>query len=248
MALDDYRCALVTGASSGIGAAMVRALRARGLETHALARRRERLQALAEETGCNPIELDLCDTDALYRALDGLEVDILVNNAGVAMGAGRPLFDTGREDIEATTNTNVLSLLHVIRAVVPGMVARKRGHIVNIGSVAGLMPLISSLYGASKGAVHLLNQNLRVELLGSGVRVTEICPGRVRTEIFEVSYDDPEKARAATGGFTLLEPEDIADAILYALDAPWRVNVATIEILPTEQALGGVLIKAVERG
>ncbi len=243
MALDDYRTALVTGASSGIGAAVVTALRARGLTVHAAARRAERLEALAAETGCQPVVLDVRDTAALYDALGGLEVDVLVNNAGLGRGF-EALFEVVPEDIDVTLGTNVLAAVHVVRAVAPGMVGRRRGHIVNIGSIAGLYPIKSSIYGASKGAVHLFSQNLRVELQGSGVRVTEICPGRVATEFFQVAVGE-EAAKKACEGFEILVPEDIADAILYALDAPWRVNVGTIELTPTEQYVGGVTIAPV---
>ena len=245
MALEDYKTALVTGASSGIGAAVVRALGARGLTVHAAARRGERLEALAEETGCVPVVLDLRDTGSLYQALGAIEVDVLINNAGLGRGF-EALFTVRPEDISATLETNVLAAVHVVRATLPGMVERKRGHIVNIGSIAGLYPIKSSLYGASKGAVHLLSQNLRVELQGSGVRVTEICPGRVETEFFEIALGE-EAARKAYEGFEVLVPDDVADAILYALDAPWRVNIGCIELTPTEQYVGGVTIAPVEQ-
>ncbi len=246
MALEDYRTALVTGASSGIGAAVVRALSTRGVTVHAAARRAERLEALAAETGCVPVVLDLRDTRALYDRLGGLEVDILINNAGLGRGFGA-LFEVAPEDIDVTLQTNVLAAVHVVRATLPGMVERKRGHIVNVGSIAGLYPIKSSLYGASKGAVHLLSQNLRVELQGSGVRVTEICPGRVETEFFEIAVGE-EAAKKAYEGFEVLVPDDVADAILYALDAPWRVNIGRIELTPTEQHVGGVTIAPVEKG
>ena len=245
MALEDYKTALVTGASSGIGAAVVTALRARGLTVTAVARREARLEALARETGCTPLVLDLRDTEALYDALGGLEVDILVNNAGLGRGF-EALFEVRPEDIDTTLGTNVVAALHVVRAVAAGMVARQRGHIVNIGSIAGLYPIKSSLYGASKGAIHLLSQNLRVEFQGSGVRVTEICPGRVETEFFQVAVGE-EAAKKAYEGFEVLVPDDVADAILYALDAPWRVNIGCIELTPTEQYVGGVTIAPVEQ-
>ncbi|MFQ5774831.1 MAG: SDR family oxidoreductase [Kiloniellaceae bacterium] len=244
MALEDYRSALVTGASSGIGAAVVAALAGRGLTVHAAARRKDRLDALAAETGCVPVVLDVRDTQAIYRRLAGLPVDIVINNAGLGRGFDA-LFKVSPEDIDATLETNVLAAAHVLRAVVPGMVERTRGHIVNIGSIAGLYPIKSSIYGASKGAVHLLTQNLRIELQGSGVRVTEICPGRVKTEFFDVALGDPEATRKAYGGFEVLVPADVADAILYALDAPWRVNIGRIELTPTEQHVGGVHIAPV---
>jgi NADP-dependent 3-hydroxy acid dehydrogenase YdfG len=243
MALADYKTALVTGASSGIGAAVVRALSARRITVFAAARRAERLEALAAETGCTPLVLDLRDTRSLYEALGALEVDILVNNAGLGRGF-EALFTVRPEDIDTTLGTNVLAAVHVVRATLPGMVERKRGHVVNIGSIAGLYPIKSALYGASKGAVHLLSQNLRVELQGSGVRVTEICPGRVETEFFEIAVGE-EAAKEAYEGFEILVPDDVADAILYALEAPWRVNVGCIELTPTEQHVGGVTIAPV---
>ena len=240
MPLGDYKTALVTGASSGIGEATVRALSGRGIKIYALARREERLKALADETGCLPMALDLRDRDAIYERLGALDVDIIVGNAGTARGMSG-LLEASPDDIDTTIGTNVQGLLHVLRAVLPGMVERKRGHVVNIGSVAGLYPLNSVIYGSSKGAVHLLNQNLRIELKGSGVRCTEICPGRVETEIFDASFDDKDKAEAMKNpGIEQLKAEDIADAIIFALDAPWRMNVNLIEIQPTEQIFGGI--------
>ena len=244
MPLTDYKTALVTGASSGIGAATVRALTKRGVKVHALARREERLKALAEETGCVPLTLDLRDRDAIYERLTSLDVDILIGNAGTGRGFDG-LMSASPDDIDITLGTNVQALVHVLRAVLPGMIEKKRGHVVNIGSVAGLYPINSAIYGASKGAVHLLNQNLRIELKGTGIRATEICPGRVATEIFDVSIDDPEKAaRVKDTGIEELTADDIADAIIFALDAPRRMNVATIEIQPTEQTFGGAAFVA----
>lgn len=244
--MNDYHTAIVTGASSGIGDAVVRALAERGITVHAVARRADRLARLAEDTGCLPHVLDLTDTDALYAALEGIECDILVNNAGMGRSFDR-LASASREDVDRVLSTNVLAATHVVRAVTPGMIERGRGHLVNIGSVAGLYPIQSSLYGASKGAIHLMAQNLRIELKGTGVRCTEICPARVRTEFFQVANDDQAVAAAAFEGFSVLEPIDIADAILYALEAPWRVNVSTIEITPTEQYVGGVFIEPVAK-
>ncbi len=240
----DYRTALVTGASAGIGRATVRALAGAGLAVTAVARRADRLAALAEETGATPLVLDLCDTDALYAQLASLEIDVLVNNAGLGRGMASFL-GADRSDIDATINTNVTAFLHTLRAVLPGMCGRKRGHVVGIGSVAGLYPIQSPIYGGSKGAVRLASQNLRIDLAGTGVRVTEICPGRVVTE-FMASAAGAEAARQTYGTFDELHPEDVADAILYAVRAPWRVNVSTIEIVPTEQAFGGLRIDRVE--
>jgi 3-hydroxy acid dehydrogenase/malonic semialdehyde reductase len=246
MSLSDYRKVLVTGASSGIGEAVVRRLTRHNLEVHALARRQDRLSELARATGCVPLALDLRDTDALYDTLESTEYDVLINNAGLGRGYNS-LAAASREDISRTIETNVTAAIHVVHALLPGMIARRRGHLVNLGSIAGLYPMPTALYSASKGALHLLSQGLRMELKGSAVRCTEICPARVRTEFFDTAFDDPTKAEQAALGFELLEPSDIADAILYALDAPWRVNVSTIEITPTEQYIGGIYIEPVGR-
>lgn len=239
MALSDYTSALVTGASSGIGAAVVRSLCTHGLTVHAMARRRERLDALAEETGCVAHVQDLRDTARTFEIISALDADIVVNNAGLGRGFGN-LYEAKLEDIDNTIDTNVRAAIHVLRAALPGMVARNRGHVVNLSSVAGLYPLPFTIYGASKGALHRLSQNLRLELAGSRIRLTEICPGRVSTEFFDVAVDDLEtRAAMKETGISVLQAEDIADAIVYALDAPWRVNVSLIELQPTEQIFGG---------
>ena len=242
MTVADYRTALVTGATAGIGRACARALAARGLAVVAAGRRRDRLDALAAESGCEPLALDMRDRDAVYAALGEREIDVLVNAAGVGRGMASFL-EASPDDLDATLLTNAAGLVHATRAVVPGMRARGRGHIVNLGSVAGLYPLFTAVYGASKGAVHLFSQNLRIELLGSGIRVTELCPGRVATEFFAAAIDDPEQAGRLTGAFRLLDPEDVAAAALYAIDAPSHVHVATVELIAAEQAPGGLAVK-----
>lgn len=240
MALSDFKTALVTGASSGIGRAAARALAERGLAVYAVARRADRLAELAEASGITPHPLDLTDTRAIYDELGGLEVDVLVNNAGIARGF-EGLCKASPEDIDSTLGTNVTAVYHLLRALLPGMIGRRRGHVVNIGSVAGLYPIATALYGGSKGAIHMLGPNLRLELRGSGVRVTEICPGRVESEIFDRAYDDPAvAAKVKDTGIEDLRPEDIADAILYVLDTPWRVNISSLEIVPNEQTFGAM--------
>ncbi len=231
--------ALVTGASSGIGAAVVRKLAAAGWQVHALARRAARLEALAGETGCTPHALDIRDGAALERLTDGLAPDLLVNNAGLGAGI-TGLTGATRDEIAQTIDTNVTAVLELIRLTLPGMIARGRGHLVNLGSVAGLYPLISAVYGASKGAVRLMSQNLRLELRGTGVRVTEICPGRVSTEFYDAAVPDPAtRERLKNTGIRELSPGDIAAAVLYAVSAPAHVNVSTIELQPVEQSFGG---------
>jgi len=232
--------ALVTGASSGIGAAVVRRLAAEGWEVHALARRGALLQALANDTGCTPHVLDICDGAALERLMVGVTPDLLINNAGIGAGIAG-LTGATREEIARTIDTNVAAVLDLLRLTLPGMIARGRGHVVNLGSVAGLYPTLSAVYGASKGAVRLMSQNLRLELRGTGVRVTEICPGRVSTEFYDAAVPDPvTRDRLKTTGIREISPDDIAEAIIYAVSAPGHVNVSTIELQPLEQSFGGV--------
>ncbi|MCG6893178.1 MAG: SDR family oxidoreductase [Desulfobacteraceae bacterium] len=239
MSLSDYRTAVVTGASSGIGAAVAAGLARRGLRVHAAARRKDRLEALARETGCVVHPMDVRDTAALYREFDGRIVDVVVNNAGLGKGFAA-LHTVAPEDIDTSVDTNVRAVYHLLRAVLPGMVERRRGHVVNIGSMAGLYALQSSVYGGTKAAVHMLSRNLRLELEGTGVRVTEICPGRVNTEFYDVAIDDPrQRSRIKDSGVRELQPEDVAAAVFYALDAPWHVNVNSIELQPVEQIYGG---------
>lgn len=244
MADSQYSVALVTGASSGIGAAVTRALRALDLKVYALARRQDALEELADEVGCIPLAADVNDTEQVSRVLEGLPIDVLINNAGLGRGFTGLAQSTG-EDIRRVVETNVAAVLQVTRIVLPGMIERQRGHIVNMGSVAGLHATGLSLYGASKGAIHLFHQNLRLELGGTGVRATEICPGRVETPFFDTAIDDRAVADAFTQGFSCLIPEDIAGAVTYAIQTPWRCNIATIEILPTEQSIGGAHIDPV---
>lgn len=146
------RPSLCSGASSGIGAATVKELTGRGLEVYAVARRAERLEALARETGCKTLTMDLREHEQVYDVLPGLNIDILVNNAGIGRGF-TGFLDATADDIETTLGTNVQAAMHVLRAVTPGMVERKMGHIVNLGSVAGLYPINSAIYGGSKGSM-----------------------------------------------------------------------------------------------
>ena len=240
------KSALVTGASSGIGEAVVRKLAANGWQVHALARRGEHLQALANQTGCTPHAFDIRDGAALEQLMAGLAPDLLVNNAGLGAGI-TGLATTTRTEVAQTIDTNVTAVLDLLRLTLPGMITRRRGHVVNLGSVAGLYPIVSVVYGASKGAVRLMSQNLRLELRGTGVRVTEICPGRVSTEFYDTAIPDPAtRDRLKTTGIRELTPDDIAEAILYAVSAPAHVNVSTIELQPVEQVFGGVQFAPVD--
>ena len=239
MSLDQNTKALVTGASSGIGEATARALRARGVKVFAAARRLDRLEKLAEETGCIPVQLDVRNSAAVMAFGKEQPVDILVNNAGLGRALGA-MWKAEVEDIEITVETNVTAALIMIKAVLPGMIERGRGHIVNMSSVAALYPLPMALYGATKGAAHKLCRDLRQELQGTGIRVTEINPGRVISEFYNVAIDDDEQRQRTTETHCEdLLAADIADAIVYCVDAPWRVNVSQMEIVPTEQTYGG---------
>lgn len=234
--------ALVTGASSGIGAAIVRRLRASGRPVTALARRRDRLDALAEETGCDVRALDLRDADAIDEAVREIAPLVLVNNAGSGQGY-EGLEGTSGEDIATAVETNVVAPLRLARAALP-LMRREGGHVVNIGSIAGLYPINNALYAATKGAVHSMSQNMRVELSGSGVRVTEIAPGRTESEFYDAAGLPPEKRdRFKTLPITVLSADDVAEAVHWALQQPVHVNISLIELVPTEQALGGALIQ-----
>ena len=232
--------ALVTGAASGIGAASVRALADSGRRTLALSRRGERLKQLAVETGCEWIECDVRDMGRIDGVIEEFQPDILVNNAGVGHGM-TGLSDIGPGDIRESIAVNVEAPVQITARALPGMRGRRKGHIVNVGSIAGLHTVMSSLYGATKSAVHQFSQNLRVELAGTGIRVTEICPGRVQSEFYQTASGDAElMAELAKTEIRALQPEDVASAIMFAIEAPAHVNVSTIEILPTEQIVGGM--------
>lgn len=241
MLKNNFETALVTGASSGIGEATVKVLTDNKIKVYALARRKAKLKELSKNTGCETIVMDIRDKKSLEK-LKKINFDILVNNAGLGRGFTK-IFKTNAKDIDATIDTNVNAFLQLLRCIVPNMVKNKKGHIINMGSIAGLYPLSSSVYGGSKGAVHLINQNLRLELSGTGIRCTEINPGRVDTEFFDVAFDNKKDSKKMKKGLKLLTPFDIANSIIYAINTPPHVNISMIEITPTEQAPGGVHIE-----
>lgn len=242
MSLSDYKLALVTGASSGVGNACVRALRKEGVDVIALARREDRLARLAHETGCKTLSLDLTNTDEVYEKLTKYKFDILINNAGIGRGH-EGFYQSSRADIDDMINLNVGAAIHVVQAVSKGMVERSRGHIVHMGSITALYPLGLPVYSGTKGAVHSFAQDLRMSFKGTRVRQTEICPGRIATEFFDMAFQKDEDKKRFLAGFTPLKPEDIADAVIFALRAPWHVNISLIEVTPTEQIPGGVTIQ-----
>ena len=232
------KVALVTGASAGIGAATARTLAHAGARVVLAARREERLQALAEELpGASVLPLDVRDADAVRAAVEDLPLDIVLANAGLAIGtasiqAGDPAH--WAQVIE----TNVLGVLHVVRAALPGMIERGSGDMLVLGSVAGRQVYPGgNVYNASKFAVNALYQAMRLDAAGTGVRFTTVDPGMVETEFSKVRFEgDEDRAQAVYEGMNPLMPEDVADAVLYAVTRPPHVNVGEIILWPTDQA------------
>lgn len=233
------KTALVTGASAGIGRAIAARLCAEGYKVTAVARRSDRLEALAQQTGCTAFQGDVTDADAMGELVSALTPDLLVNNAGIGLAISG-LNMVGPEDVARAIATNVTAPIQITQAALPAMKRAGAGHIVNIGSIAGLHTMASALYGAGKTSIHMFSQNLRNELVGTGIRVTEICPGRVTTEFYDHSTGNIEKTSLGDIPIRALDPEDIAAAVAYAVSAPAHVNIATIELLPTDQAVGGI--------
>lgn len=243
--------ALVTGASAGFGDAIVRRLHADGWRVVACARRAERLAALAAELGPRVLAFPLDVTDraavaALPAALpaDFAAVDLLVNNAGLALGL-EPAQRASLDDWETMVETNVVGLMRCTRALLPGMVERGRGHIVNIGSTAGRTPYPGgNVYGATKAFVHQFTCNLKADLLGTPVRATAIEPGLVGGSEFSAVRFRGDDARAAAvyAGTDALTPEDIAEAVAWVAHLPARVNINFMELMPACQAHGPLAI------
>jgi 3-hydroxy acid dehydrogenase/malonic semialdehyde reductase len=238
---------LITGASSGIGRATARKFHSAGATVLMVARRRQRLDDLAAELGqrAYPFELDLTQPDAVQSFLGDLpealsSITILVNNAGAAFGLD-PAFLARFEDWQAMVDLNITALLKLTHAVLPGMVARNRGHIINLGSVAGSYPYPGgNIYGASKAFLQQFSLNLRCDLHGKRVRVTNIEPGLVETEFALVRFaGDGEKAAQVYQGIECMQPEDIADSIFWCASMPERVNVNRVEMMATMQTPAG---------
>ncbi|WP_417420685.1 SDR family oxidoreductase [Halomonas sp.] len=240
MPLKDYKKVLVTGASSGIGAAVVKNLADAGLEVHALARNTEKLAALKETTGCVVHAMDVTNIKQLEKIVRENEFDILVNSAGV--DTPRSIPKASEEDIDLLVDVNLRAVLQLCRLILPGMMERRRGHIVNISSIAGVYNFGgNTTYHATKAAVSMLSKQLRIDSLGHNVRVTEICPGRIATDIFANVHGNSEETRQRfLEGYDLPQASDVADAIHFAVSAPAVVNIGNIEIMPTAQVPGGL--------
>ncbi|GLQ09906.1 oxidoreductase [Devosia yakushimensis] len=241
MPFSDYKTALVTGASTGMGYAIAERLAREGVTVHGVGRNVEGLQKLADACGAIPHVVDVSDTAALTELVSGLEVDILVNNAGVSRAGN--ILSSNEFDIDEQIDVNLRAALQLARLTLPGMMARNRGHIVNITSIAGHYEFGGhTVYHATKAALHTVSRQLRVDAYGKDVRVTEICPGRIETDIFaKVQKLDPAEAhKRFFADFECPKPEDIADAVAFAIAAPHYVNVGMIEIMPTLQVPGGL--------
>ena len=239
---------LITGASSGIGAACARCFAEAGARLILAARRKQKLQTLAEalqrdyqvETLLLP--LDVQNSDAVSLAIEGLPadwqaIDVLINNAGLSRGLDKQ-YEASIQDWEEMIDTNIKGLLYVTRAVTPGMMARQQGHVVNVGSIAARQTYPGgSVYCAAKAAVKALSEGLKMDLLGTPIRVTNIEPGLVETEFSQVRFrGDSDRAKRVYQGMTPLTPDDIADVIVFAVTRPAHVNISEIFLMPTDQS------------
>lgn len=238
---------MVTGATSGFGHAIAQRFLKAGSRVIGTGRRRERLEALSAQWPADrfcPLVLDVRDKGAIDLQINGLsedfqDVDVLVNNAGLALGL-EPAHEADLEQWETMIETNILGLVYCTRLLLPGMVARGRGHVVNIGSVAGSYPYPGgNAYGATKAFVSQFSLNLRADLVNKNVRVTSLEPGLAETEFSVVRFSgDSEKAGAVYAGKRPMTAEDIAEAVFWVVSLPDHVNINRLEMMPTTQAFG----------
>ena len=241
---------LITGASAGFGAAMARSFVQAGHRVIATARRTDKLQSLAAELGdaLLPVALDVTDATAVAALPAQLpagwfEVDVLINNAGLALGLA-PAQSADLPQWDTMIDTNCKGLVHMTRAILPGMVERQRGHIINLGSTAGNWPYAGgNVYGATKAFVKQFSLNLRTDLFGTPIRVTNIEPGMCGgTEFSNVRFGNDDKAAKVYEGVAFITPEDIANTALWVAQAPKHMNVNRIEIMPVQQSFGGLSV------
>jgi len=239
---------LITGATAGFGLAIARRFGGESNRIIAVGRRKDRLDALVKELGANavhPIVLDVRDRAAVANAVAALPaelaaIDLLVNNAGLALGLS-PAYQANLDDWDTMVDTNIKGLMYMTRAVLPGMVARDRGHIVNLGSIAGAHAYPGgNAYGGTKAFVRQFSMNLRADLLGSRVRVTSVEPGLVGGSEFSLVRfgGDKEKVEKLYKGADPLTPEDVAEAVHWVATLPPRVNINIIEMMPVTQTFG----------
>lgn len=247
------KTALITGATSGIGQATARLLAENGLNLILCGRRPDRLAQIKEElaakTSVTTLRFDVRDRQAVLDHIVHLpeafkKIDILINNAGNAHGLD-PIQDGNPDDWDAMLDINVKGLLNVTKSVLPGMLDRKSGHIIHIGSTAGkeVYPR-GNVYCASKFAVDAINQGMRMDLNGKGIRVGAVNPGLVETEFSQVRFKgDSERAATVYKGYTPLRPEDVAEAIWFALTRPPHVNIADLTLMCLDQASSTIVHK-----
>ncbi|MFW6067005.1 MAG: SDR family oxidoreductase [Myxococcota bacterium] len=247
------KTAVITGASSGFGAATARRFFDEGWRLVLCARRLERLEALREDMGdarrVHVLPLDVRDREAVMAGLGHLpapfdEVDVLVNNAGLALGL-EPAWEASLEDWDVMVDTNVKGLMYATRALLPGMVERDRGHVVDLGSISGNWPYPGGhTYGGTKAFVQQFSRNLRADLLGTRVRVTNIEPGLCETEFSVVRFKgDEARANQLYRGKDPIRPEDVAEIIHWVVSLPPHVNINSIEVMPVTQAWGPLSVK-----
>lgn len=242
----------VTGATAGFGLAIARKFAADGAKIVGTGRREARLQDLKKELGEKflPLPFDVGKRKEVQDAIAGLpaefaEIDILVNNAGGALGLD-PAQSADLDDWDNMVASNISGLLYCTRLILPGMVERKRGHIINLGSVAGEFPYPGgNVYGAAKAFVHQFSNNLRADLLGTGLRVTDVQPGLTTgTEFSQVRFKgDEKKAAAVYAGTEPLNADDVADAVHWVATRPAHVNINVVQMMPTCQAFGPLAVK-----
>lgn len=251
--METSKTVLITGATSGIGKATAVLLAKEGFNLVICGRRKERLRELKETLGAHTkvhsLNFDVRDKKAVQTAVDGLpdhfaQIDILINNAGNAHGM-TPINEGGLDDWDAMLDINVKGLLYVSKAIIPQMVERKSGHIINIGSLAGkeVYPK-GNVYCASKYAVDAINQGMRMDLNEYGIRVGAVNPGLVETEFSDVRFKgDTDRANQVYRGYRPLKAEDIADIIHFVITRPYHVNIADLMVLPTAQASSTIVKK-----
>jgi NADP-dependent 3-hydroxy acid dehydrogenase YdfG len=233
---------LITGATSGFGEACARRFAQSGWQLILTGRRAERLEQLRTELGdavAKTLTFDIRDKAAVAATLGSLEVDVLLNNAGLALGL-EPAWQTDPDDWETMVDTNVKGVMYCTRAVLPGMVARNRGHVINISSTAAHWPYPGgNVYGATKAFVEQFTRNLRADLLGTRVRATCIAPGMAETEFSNVRFKgDDARAEKVYAGAEPLTAGDIAEIVYFVTTLPGHVNINALEVMCVDQAWG----------
>lgn len=250
--MEDNMIALVTGATAGFGTAICRKLVSQGYRVIGAGRRLEKLQALQAELGADKfhcLAFDLNDRQATEAAVANLpaewaQVDLLINNAGLALGV-EPAYKANLDDWHTMVQTNILGTINLTNLLLPGMVKRHSGYVINLGSIAGTWPYYGgNIYGATKAFIRQFSLNLRADLVGTGVRVTNLEPGLCGgTEFSNVRFrGDDARAASVYENIDYVTPEDIADIVGYLASTPAHVNINTLEVMPTAQTYGGLRV------